>query len=90
MAAVTHDLKNKRVFNDLNCRENISMNILALKEIYGMKNKKRLLWCILSVMGDSVSSRSPSLSLSSSLCFSAPKRRRSDGSRRHIGTAGLI
>lgn len=28
-----------------------------------MKNKKRLLWCILSVMGDSVSSRSPSLSL---------------------------
>ncbi len=70
MAAVRHDLKNKRVFNDLNCRENISMNILALKEIYGMKNKKRLLWCILSVMGDSVSSRSPSLSLSLPLCVS--------------------
>ncbi len=78
--------KTKRVFNDLNCRENIYKNILSLKEIYGMKNKKRLLWCILNVMGDSVSSRSPSRSLPPS----APKRRCSDGSRRHTGTAGLI
>lgn len=80
--------KQKGIFNDLNCRENIYKNILSLKDIYGRKNKKRLLWCILSVMVDSVSSRSPSLS--SSHCFSAPKRRRSDGSRRHSGTAGLI
>lgn len=88
MASVTHDLKNKRVFNDLNCRENIYKTTLSLKEIYDMKNKKRLLWCILSVMVDSVSSRSPSLSCS--LCFSAPKRQRSVGSRHHTGTAGLI
>lgn len=84
MAAVTHELKNKRVFNVLNYREN--KNIHSLKEIQGTGNKKKLLWCIISVMGDSVSSHSLSLPP----CFSGPKRRRSDGSRRHTGTAGLI
>lgn len=78
MAAVTHDLKNKKGFwwPEL-WRKHLQEYSLSKGNIWHEEQEKASL----------VHYKFP---LSLSLCFSAPKRRRSDGSRRHTGTAGLI